>query len=109
MYAAAFGVLGAVAAALTRLAPRLPWDSALVLILVWLAAYLLGTLQGSLVSDVAAATLGLGIGVVAARGYRARRGRILAFTRHGLPWLFGLGLVAFALVRMRFRPQAPIP
>jgi arylsulfatase A-like enzyme len=103
VYAAAFGMIGAVAAVLTRLAPRAPWDAALVLILVWLAAYLLGTLQGSLVSDIAAATLGLGIAVVAARGYGAHRGRILVFARQGLPWLFGLVLGAFALVTLGSR------
>lgn len=103
VYAAAFGIIGAIAAALARVSPRLPWDTALVLTLVWLGAYLLGTLQGQLVSDVAAATLGLGIGAATARGYRARRGSILAFARGSLPWLLGLVVFTFGLVTIGSR------
>lgn len=60
VYAAAFGTLGAIAAGFALLAPRLPWDSILVMTLATLGTYLLGRLQGQLVSDGAAALLGLG-------------------------------------------------
>jgi arylsulfatase A-like enzyme len=98
VYAAVFGIIGTITAALARVAPRFPWDSALILTLVWLGTYLLGTLQGQLISDVAAGILGLGIGAAATRGYRARRGPILAFARRSMPWLLGLVVFAFGLV-----------
>jgi len=103
VYGAAFAIIGLIIAALARIAPRLPWDSVLVLLLVWLGAYLLATLQGQLVSDVAAAMLGLGIGAAAVRIYRARRGPMLALARRSLPWLLGTIVVVFGLVTVGAR------
>jgi arylsulfatase A-like enzyme len=98
VYAAAFGGVGVFVAILARITPRLPWDFVLVLVLVALGAYLLATLQGQLVSDLAAATLALGFGTILARFYRARRGTLLPLSRRMLPWLLGFTGAAWVVV-----------
>jgi len=116
-YATAFGLIGVIAAALARIAPRRSWDSALVMILVSLGTYLLGTLQGQLVSDLAAVILGLGTGAAATRLYAARRVPVLVLARRSLPWLLGLVVLGFVLVtgggriaeRRRMAALGPVP
>jgi arylsulfatase A-like enzyme len=103
VYGAAFGVIGAIAAGLSLLAPRMPWDSILVLTLAVLGTYLLAMLQGSLVSDAGAVILALGIGAAATRGYRAQRERVLTAAQRGLPGLAGLVVLVFGAVTLGSR------
>jgi arylsulfatase A-like enzyme len=117
VYVAAFGMIGAIAAGLSLLAPRLPWDSVLVMAVVSLGTYLLAMLQGQLVAEAGAVILGLGVGAAATRGYRARRDWVLTAARRGLPWLAGLVVLAFGAVtvgsrlaeRSRMAGLGPVP
>jgi len=117
VYVAAFGLIGAIAAGFALLAPRLPWDSILVMLLISLGTYFLAVLQGQLVSDAGAAILGLGVGAAGTRGYRAQRAGVLAAARRSLPWLAGLVLLAFGTVtlgsrlaeRRRMAGLGPVP
>lgn len=116
-YGAVFGVIGALAAGLSLLAPRLPWDSILVLTVAVLGTYLLVMLQGQLVSDTGAVILALGVGAAATRGYRAHRDRVLFAARRGLPRLAGLVLLVYGAVtlgswlteRSRMAVLGPVP
>ena len=117
VYLSAFGMIGAIAAGLSLLAPRLPWDSILVMILVFLGTYFLATLQGQLVSNSGAAIFGLGVGAAATRGYRTRRVPVLTAARRSLPWLAGLVVLGFGAVtlgswlaeRSRMAGLGPVP
>lgn len=70
VYGTVFTMIGLLAAGLARIWPRWRWDAFLVAGLVFLGAWLAGTLQGQLLSTVSATILALGFAVLLTRHYR---------------------------------------
>lgn len=101
VYAAAFTVITLALAGLAALTERvrpLPWDAITVAVLGFVAAFLFATLQGQILSDLAAAVLALGIATEATRQYRRRRDRLLRMMSRSLPYLGGGVVLIAALV-----------
>lgn len=97
-YALAFLVPAALLAGLARAFRRPPWDLLLVFLLAGAGTYLAAILQGQVFSEVASLVLGLGVGVQAARLYRARRESWSAGMARTLPHLAAVVLLLALLM-----------
>lgn len=84
-YAVAFTVIGVVVTALAAMFPRALWEDVLVFVLLLLGAFLASSLQGQIISDVAAAILALGIATEGTRRYRERRERLARGLTRAVP------------------------
>ena len=70
VYLVAFGLVGAVASLLSRAWRRPAWDQVLFAALVFIGAWLAASLQGQILSPLAALILALGFAVALTRHYR---------------------------------------
>src|SRR5215213_9423710 len=86
-YAVAFTVIGVVVTGLATIVPRHWWDDVLVFLLLFLGAFLAASLQGQIISDVAAVILAIGIATEGTRRYHERRERLARTLARAVPIL----------------------
>lgn len=98
VYGAVFAVLALPFALLSRVARRVPWDTALVFALVLTGGFLAASLQGQLFSTLASALLGLGVATELTRQYRRHRARLAPLMTRTIPHMLGAVAVAALLV-----------
>lgn len=93
-YGAAFTGLGLIVAAFAAVTSRVSLERVLVFVLLLLGAFLATSLQGQIVSDIAAAILALGIATEGTRQYGRRREQISRILFRSVPILSVAVLVA---------------